>query len=65
MMRGDDHEDMADAGFMIRHDKVTPEQLEAAFATVVILDLVEFRDAFALAKPFVLKLARENANRLR
>ena len=60
MMRGNDPQDMADAGFMIQHDKITPQQLEAAFATVAIPDLVEFRDAFAKARPVVLKLAGEN-----
>jgi hypothetical protein len=60
MMRGNDPQDMADAGFMIRHDHVTPEQLEAGFAAAVIPDLVEYRDAFARAKPVVLKLARDN-----
>lgn len=58
MMRGNDPQDMADAGFMIRHDQVTPELLEAVFAAAVIPDLVEFRDAFAKARPVVLKLAR-------
>jgi len=58
MMRGSDPQDMADAGFMIRYDNVTPEELEAAFAAVVIPDLVEFRDAFARAKPVVLGMAR-------
>ena len=60
MMRGNDPQDMADAGFMIRHDRISVAQLEAAFASVVIPDLVEFRDAFARARPVVLKLAREN-----
>ena len=60
MMRGDDAQDMADAAFLIRHDNISAAQLEAAFATVVIPDLVEFRDAFARAKPVVLELAREN-----
>jgi len=58
MMRGNDPQDMADAGFMIRHDHVTPEQLEAGFAAAVIPDLVEYRDAFARARPVVLKLAQ-------
>jgi hypothetical protein len=60
MMRGNDPQDMADAGFMIRHDKVTPAQLEGLFATAVIPDLVEFRDAFARARPVVLKLAQDS-----
>lgn len=60
MMRGDDAQDMAYAAFLIRQGKISASQLEAAFATVVIPDLVEFRDAFARAKPVVLELAREN-----
>ena len=58
MMRGDDAQDMADVAFMIRHDQVTPEQIEAAFAQAVIPDLVELRDAFERAKPRVRELAR-------
>ena len=59
MMRGDDAQDMTDAAFLIREGGITTAQLEAAFATVNIPDLVEFRDAFACAKPVVLKLAGE------
>ena len=58
MMRGNDREDMADVEFLIRHDRVTPAQLEVTFAAVVIPDLVEFHDAFKRAKPVVLKLAQ-------
>ena len=50
---------MADAAFLIRHDKVTTAQLEEAFKVVVIPDLAELRDAFALAKPIILELAKE------
>lgn len=60
MMRGDDPQDMADAAFLIRQGRISAAHLEAAFATVVIPDLVEFRDAFAKARPVVLKLAGEN-----
>jgi len=58
MMRGDDPQDMADVAFMIQHDHITAEQIEAAFAQVIIPDLVELRDAFKRAKPRVLELAR-------
>ena len=58
MMRGDDAQDMADAAFLIQQNQITAAQLEAAFATVTIPDLVEFRDAFARARPVVLKLAQ-------
>jgi len=57
MMRGDDAQDMSDIEFLIRHDRVTREQVEAAFADAVIPDLVELRDAFERAKPLVRKLA--------
>lgn len=59
MMRGSDPQDMADAGFMIRHDRITESQLVEAFAQMKPIDLVELRDAFAKAKPIVLKVARE------
>jgi hypothetical protein len=59
MMRGDDAQDMADVEFLIWHDQIASAQLEAAFASVVIPDLLELHDAFKRAKPVVLKLARE------
>ncbi len=57
MMRGDDAQDMADAAFLMRHDRITTLQLKEAFGAVVIPDLVELRDAFERAKLVVLKLA--------
>ncbi len=59
MMRGNDPQDMADAEFMIRHDGVTEQQLTQAFSEMKPIEFVELRDAFARAKPTVLKLARE------
>jgi hypothetical protein len=59
MMRGNDDQDMADAGFMIRHDRITEAQLLEAFAQMKPIELVELRDTFAKARPAVLKLARE------
>lgn len=53
MMRGNDELDMADAKFMIEHDKITRAQLEAAFAVMNPIELVELRDAFAKARPIV------------
>ncbi len=53
MMRGNDAQDMADAKFMIEHDKITRTQLEAAFAAMNPVELVELRDAFAKARPIV------------
>jgi hypothetical protein len=57
MMRGNDPQDMADAGFMIRHDRITEPQLLEAFKQMKPIALVELRDAFAKAKPIVLKVA--------
>lgn len=53
MMRGNDPQDMADAKFMIEHDKITRKQLEEAFAVMNPIELVELRDAFAKARPIV------------
>ena len=60
MMRGNDPQDMADAGFMIHHDRITESQLLEAFTELKPIELVELRDAFAKAKPIVLKVARES-----
>jgi hypothetical protein len=49
---------MADAEFMIRHDRITEPQLLEAFTQMKPIELVELRDAFAKAKPTVLDLAR-------
>jgi hypothetical protein len=57
MMRADDAQDMSDIDFLIRHDRVTPDQIEAALNDAVIPDLVELRDAFERAKPRVRELA--------
>jgi hypothetical protein len=57
MMRGEDTQDMADIAFMIRHDHITPDDLERALADAVIPDIVELRDAFERAKPLVRSLA--------
>ncbi|MBM3882793.1 MAG: hypothetical protein FJ387_24230 [Verrucomicrobia bacterium] len=61
MMRGNDEQDMADAEFMIRHDRITEGQLIEAFSRMNPVGLVELRDAFARAKPVVLELARKAA----
>lgn len=58
MMRGDDAQDLADIAFLIRHDRITREQIERAFAEAVIPDLAELRDAFERAKPRVRELAQ-------
>ena len=59
MMRGNDEQDMADAEFMIRYDRITESQLGAAFSQMKPVELVELREAFAKAKPIILRLARE------
>jgi hypothetical protein len=53
MMRGDDPQDMEDIDFLVRHDGITREQMEPAFATVRMPDVVELHDAFARALPVV------------
>jgi hypothetical protein len=57
MMRGDDAQDMADIAFLIRHDRITPDNLERALGDAVIPDIVELHDAFERAKPLVRSLA--------
>ena len=58
MMRGNDEQDMADAEFMIRHDRITEGQLLAAFSQMRPIELVELQDAFARAKPRIMEVAR-------
>jgi hypothetical protein len=62
MMRGDDPQDMADAEFLIRHDRIIEPQLLEAFDQMQPIELVELRDAFAKAKPVVLKIACQVGN---
>jgi hypothetical protein len=57
LMRGDDPQDMADAEIVIRHDRITRQQLLQAFTEMKPIELVEPREAFARAKPVVLKAA--------
>lgn len=59
MMRGDDAQDMEDIAFLIRHDRVTPQQIEDALRDVVIPDLAELREAFERARPRVREMARQ------
>jgi hypothetical protein len=53
MMRGDDPQDMEDIDFLVRHDRITRELMEPAFAKVRMPDVVELHDAFARALPVV------------
>ena len=62
MMRGNDEQDMADAQFIIRHDRITESELLEAFSNMKPIELPELRDAFERAKPVVLRLARESSS---
>lgn len=59
MMRGNDPQDMTDAAFMIRHDRITEAQLLEAMSQMKLIELAELRDSFNKAKPMVLQFARE------
>lgn len=61
MMRGDDPQDLADAGFLIRQERLGPDDLEAAFREAVIPEIPELQAEFEKAKPRVLALARQSA----
>ena len=61
MMRGNDEQDMQDADFMIRHDRIAVAQIEDAFRDAVIPDCAELHEAYERAKPTVLTLARSAA----
>lgn len=52
------HPTMADAGFMILHDRISEAQLTEALGQMKPIELVELCDAFARARPIVLNLAR-------
>lgn len=56
-MRGNDPQDMADAKFMIDHDRITRAELTAAFQTMQPIELVELRDTLRRAQPIVLNFA--------
>ena len=55
---------MVDIAFLIRHDGLTPAQIENALAEAVIPDLPELREAFERAKPRVRELARASGGAL-
>src|SRR5262249_40736944 len=62
MMRGGDETDLADIEFMIRHDRVTPAQIEGAIADAVIPDVPELCELFERAKLRVRSLAQKISN---
>ena len=53
---------VADIAFLIRHDRLTPVQIEGAFAEAVIPDVLELREAFERAKPLVRALSHQAAH---
>ena len=57
MMRGDDPQDMADAKFVIEHDRITKAQLNEAFPLMQPFQFPELEDAFRRAQPLVLQMA--------
>lgn len=56
MMRGGDPQDMEDAAFLIRHDRLSRSQLEATFAEAQIPNVPELQEAFEHAKIRVLAM---------
>ena len=65
MMRGNDPQDMDDVVFLARHEGVTSEQMETAFACVRMPDVQELRDAFERALPMVREILRKGESRSR
>jgi hypothetical protein len=64
MMRGADREDLSDIAFLLKHEPVKEAELRAAFDRVRLPDIRELHDAFHVAQPKVLALAkaRERGN---
>ena len=58
MMRGADPEDLSDIVFLLKHEPVKAVELRAAFDRVRLPDIQELRDAFHIAQPKVLALAK-------
>jgi hypothetical protein len=58
MMRGADPEDLADIAFLLKQQTVSEVELRAAFDRVRLPDIQELRDAFNVARPKVLALAK-------
>ena len=56
MARGDEN-DLADIGFLLRQERLTGEQLRAAFQSARVPDVPEIQDLFRTAQPKVLALA--------
>jgi len=62
MMRGNDPQDMEDVDFLARQPEVSPQQMEEAFATVRMPDIMELRDAFGRALPVVREIVRKRCH---
>ena len=58
MMRGADPEDLSDIAFLLKQGPMKDEELRAAFDRVRLPDIQELRDAFHVAQPKVLALAK-------
>jgi hypothetical protein len=58
MMRGDDAQDMEDVAFLVRHDGITADDMEPAFAHVRMPDIPELREAFERALPRVREILK-------
>jgi hypothetical protein len=63
MMRGADREDLDDIGFLLKQEPLTEVDLRNAFARARLPNLQELHDAFRAARPKVLELAHNLANR--
>ncbi len=61
MMRGNDEEDLKDIEFLLGHDRISSQAVEAAYAEAVVPDIPELREAFTKAKPIVIELAEHLA----
>ena|ERR1035441_1824402 len=61
MMRGAEPEDLSDIVFLLKHEPVKDAELRAAFERVRLPDIQELRDAFRVAQPKVLGLAKAQA----
>ncbi|HEX7860131.1 MAG TPA: DUF6036 family nucleotidyltransferase [Verrucomicrobiae bacterium] len=60
MMRGKDAQDLADVEFMVRHDRITSPQIEAAFLEAVLPEVPELKEAFETAQPLVRKIVQSS-----
>ena len=57
MMRGDEN-DLADIRFLLAQERLTPDELQAAFTRARVPDVPEICELFEAAQPKVLEIAR-------